>query len=177
MDEWIYANSRTWKQSKHSNKYKHYTTRIQVHTSLCFTLNRDHNSCAAHSHLFQLGKTCQTEIQQLNKVPLLTHHGRKQVFRLLLQKQTSDSRRWWNRADPKLFSRCSKPAKPAAAWSIPLTPPPWEKAGGDQRNYIKRIVARWFNVIKDCRFRQSKCNTPLTAKWNVNSTVSKYWQK
>lgn len=75
------------------NKYKHYTTRIQVHTRLWFTLNRDHNLPAAHSHLFQLCRTCQTEIQQLNKVPLLTHHGRKQVFSLLLQKQTSDSGR------------------------------------------------------------------------------------
>lgn len=125
------------KTKKQSNKYKHYTTKIQVHTRLWFTLNRDHNSCAAHSHLFQLCKTCQTEIQQLNKVPLLTHHGRKQVFRLLLQKQTSDSRRWWNRADPKLFSRCSKPAKPAAAWSIPLTPPPERKQVGTKENIEK----------------------------------------
>lgn len=30
-------------------------------------------------------------MQLLNKVPLVTHHPRKQVFRLLLQKQTSDS--------------------------------------------------------------------------------------
>lgn len=72
---------------------------------------------------FHYVKTCQRQIQVLNKVPLVTHHLRKQVFRLLLQKQTSDSRRWWNRAAPKLFWRSSEPAKPAAAWSMPLTLP------------------------------------------------------
>lgn len=91
------------------------------------------------SHLFPLCKTCQRQIRVLNKVPLVTYHRRKQMFRLPLQKETSDSGRWWNGADPKLFWRSSEPVKPAAAWSVLLTLPPGErKRGEDQRKWWKQ---------------------------------------
>lgn len=116
------------KKIKHSNKHKHYNNENTSSTRPRFTLNTEittrslHNPCS-----FPLCKTCQRRIQLLNKVPLVTHHPRKQVFRLLLQKQTSDSGRWWNRAHPKLFSHSSEAAKPAAAWSMPLTLPLGER--------------------------------------------------
>lgn len=101
------------------------------------TLNREHNLLTARSHLFPLCKTCRRQIQLLNKLPLVKNHGRKEMFRLLLQKQTSDSGRWWNRADPKSFLHSTEPAKPGGPWNSCPSPSPWEKDSKDQRRRLK----------------------------------------
>lgn len=114
-------NTKTYQTEKQTQTL--HCKKTSPHKTVVFSLNRDNNLLAAQSHLFPLCKTCHRQLQPLNKVPLVTHHWRKQMFRLPLQKQTSDSGRWWNGADPKLLSHPSEPAKPAAAWSVPLTLP------------------------------------------------------
>lgn len=107
------------------------------------TLHRDHNSPAAHAHLFQQRKTCQTEKSSSSTKCHFWHivEGSKcldSCFRNKpLKARDDETKQIWN--------------YPCTAWnllSLPqpgALPSPREKAGRDQRKYRKGIAAGWLS--------------------------------